>query len=83
MEEGVVTDGAALVCESEAALSDRVIEALDGGEAAVGERFVDEAPKMFGRLELGTVGGLEYKTNAVAVTQDICEHAYHDGSDTG
>lgn len=65
MEEGAVTDGVALVCESEAALSDRVIEALDGGEAAVGERFVDELPKVFGRLELGTVGGLEYETNAV------------------
>src|SRR5271154_3725470 len=37
MEEGAVTDGVALVCESEAALSDRLIEALDGGEAAVGE----------------------------------------------
>ena len=42
-----------------------MIEALDGGEAAVGERFVDEPPKVFGRLELGTVGGLEYETNAV------------------
>src|SRR5262245_27436916 len=28
-------------------------------EAAVGERFVDETPEMFGRLELGTMGGLE------------------------
>jgi hypothetical protein len=34
-----------------------VIEALDAGEAAVGERFVDEPPKIFGRLE--------YETNAV------------------
>ena len=65
MEEGAVTDGVALVCESEAALCDQVIEALDGGEAAVGERFVDELPKVFGRLELGTMGGLEYETNAV------------------
>ena len=65
MEEGAVTDGVALVCESEAALCDQVIEALDGGEAAVGERFVDEPPKVFGRLELGTMGGLEYETNAV------------------
>ena len=53
------------MCEIEAALSDRVIEALDGGKAAVGERFVDEPPKVFGRLELGTVGGPEYETNAV------------------
>jgi hypothetical protein len=42
-----------------------VIEALDGGDAAVGERFVDELPKVFGRLEFGTVGGLEYETNAL------------------
>jgi hypothetical protein len=34
-----------------------VIEALDGGEAEVGERFVDEPPRLFGRLELGTVVG--------------------------
>jgi hypothetical protein len=39
MEEGAITDDVALVCESEAALSDRVIEALDGGEATVGERL--------------------------------------------
>jgi hypothetical protein len=50
VEEGAVTNDVALVCESEAALSDRVIEALDGVEAAVGERFVDEPPEMFGRL---------------------------------
>ena len=36
-------------------MSDRVIEALDGGEAAVGERFVDELPKVLDQLELGTV----------------------------
>jgi hypothetical protein len=53
------------VCESEAALSDREIDPLDGVEAAVGEGFVDERPEMLGRLELGTVGGLEYETNAV------------------
>jgi hypothetical protein len=47
VEEGAVTDGVALVCEIEAALSDRVIEALDGGEAAVGERFVDEDTATF------------------------------------
>jgi hypothetical protein len=55
VEEGDVTGGVALVGEGEAALSDRVIEALDGGEAAVGERFVDELPKVLDQLELGTV----------------------------
>jgi hypothetical protein len=47
VEERAVTDRVALVCESEAPFSDRVIEPLDGGAAAVGERFVDERPKMF------------------------------------
>ena len=65
MEEGAITDYVPLVREGEAALSDGVIEAVDGVEAAVGERFVNEPPKMFGRLELGTVGRLEYETNAV------------------
>ena len=49
-----------------------MIEALDGGEAAVGERFVDEPPKMIGWLEFGTVGGLEYETNAVGGARLSC-----------
>src|SRR5262249_61541050 len=71
MEEGAITDCVPLVREGEAALSDGVIEALDGVEAAVGERFVNEPPKMFGRLELGTVGRLEYETNAVGDGEDL------------
>ena len=47
-----------LLSEREASVTDRLIEALDGFKAAVGERFVDEGPKMFGRLGLGTVGEL-------------------------
>lgn len=39
--------------------SDRVIEALDGDEAAFGERLVNERREMFGWLEPGTAGGLE------------------------
>ncbi len=65
VEECAVADRVELLCESQATFCDRVIEALDGGEAAVGERFVDERPKMFGWLELGTVGGLEHEANAV------------------
>jgi hypothetical protein len=73
-EGGAVTNGAALVCESEAALSDRVIGDLDCGGAAVGERFADEPPKVIGRLELGTMGG-QHEPRATpikAVTASLC-----------
>ena len=49
MEEGTIADGVWLLGERDAAVADRLVQALDGGKAAVGERFVDEGPKMFGR----------------------------------
>jgi len=36
--------------EGDAAIANRLIEALDGREAMVGERLVDEGPQMLGRL---------------------------------
>jgi hypothetical protein len=48
-----------------AAVAERLVKALDAVKATIGERFVDERPKMFGRLELWTVGGLKYEANAV------------------
>ena len=65
VEQGAVADDVLLLGEGDAAVGDRLIQALNGGKAAVGERFVDEGPKMFGRLELWTVGGLKYEANAV------------------
>jgi len=65
MEEGVVADRVGLPSEGHATIGDRVVQAFDSGEASVGERFVDEGPKMFGRLQLGTVGGLEHEADAV------------------
>lgn len=65
MEEGVVADRVRLLSEGHAPISDRAVQAFDSGKAAVGEGFVDKGPKMFGGLQLGTVGGLEHETDAV------------------
>ena len=65
MEQSTVVDDVGLLGERDAAVADRLVQALDGGKAAVGERLVDEDPKMFGRLELRTVGWLVHEGNAV------------------
>ena len=65
MEEGIVADCVLLLSEGHATITDRVVQAFDSGKAAVGERFVDEGPKMFGRLQLGTVSGLKHEADAV------------------
>ena len=49
VEERAVADRFELRCECQATFSDRVIEALDGDEAAFGERLVNESPEMIGR----------------------------------
>ena len=54
-----------LLGKGDAAIADRLVEARDCREAAVGERFVDERPQMFGRLQFGAVGGLEDEADAV------------------
>jgi hypothetical protein len=46
MEERTIADGFWLLGEGDAAVADRRVEALDGVEAAIGERFVNEGPKM-------------------------------------
>ena len=55
-----------LLGKGDAAIADRLVEALDCCEAAVGERFVDERPQMLGRLQFGAVGGLEDKADAIS-----------------
>jgi len=50
VEERVVADCVWLLDEGDAAVADRLVKTLDGRKAAVGERFVDERPKMLGRL---------------------------------
>lgn len=59
MEEGAGADHFGLFHQSHAAIADRLVEALDVFEAAVGERLVDELPEMLGRLQFGAVSGLE------------------------
>ena len=54
-----------LLGKGDAAIADRLVEARDCREAAVGERFVDERPQMLGRLQFGAVGGLEDEADAV------------------
>ena len=39
-----------LLHEGDAAVADGLIDGFDGGEAAVGERFVDERPQMLSRF---------------------------------
>ncbi len=65
MEQRAGADGVELLGEGYAAIADRLVEALDGVEATVGKRLVDERPKMLSRLQLGAVGRLENETDAI------------------
>ena len=69
MEQRAVADRVGLLAEGDTAIADCFVETLDGLEATVGERLVDERPKMLGRLQLGAVGGLEDKADAVGPCQ--------------
>jgi len=57
-----------LLREGDAALADPLVERL-GFRKGVDQRFVDELPKMLGRLQLGTVNGLKDETDAVGKGQ--------------
>ena len=50
-------------------MAERLVKALDAVKATIGERFVDERPKMFGRLEIRTVGWLKHEANAVGTAK--------------
>src|SRR6266446_60425 len=65
MEQGAVADGVELLSEGDTAVADRLVEALDGFEAAIGQRLVDKGPEMFGRLQFGAVRWLEDEADAV------------------
>ena len=64
MKQGTIADDFWLLSERDAAVAERLVKALDAVKATIGERFVDERPKMFGRLELWTVGWQKYEANA-------------------
>jgi len=65
MEQRACADSIALLNQGDAAFADNFFEILDGLEIGVGERLVDKLPKVLGRLQLGTVGGLEDEADAV------------------
>ena len=65
MEQRAVADRVRLLHDGDAAVANRLIETFDGVEATVGKRFVDKRPKMLGRLQFGTVSGLEDEMNAI------------------
>jgi hypothetical protein len=50
--------------ESNAAITDRLIESVDVLEAAVGEHLVDERPKVLGGLQFGAMCGLKDEADA-------------------
>ena len=69
MEQGAVADRIWLLHEGDAAIANRLVEVLDGLETTIGERFVDEHPKMLGRLQFGAVGGLKDEVNSIGDSQ--------------
>jgi hypothetical protein len=50
VEQGAVADRIWRLHEGDTAIANRLVEVLYGPETAIGEPFVDEHPKMLGRL---------------------------------
>jgi hypothetical protein len=65
VEEGAGADSVVLLGEGDAAIADRLIEALDGRKALIGERLVDERPKVLGRLQFRALGWLEDEADTI------------------
>lgn len=69
MEIGEGGDDFAIVNEVAAALGDGGIEIVDGLEASVCKRFIDERPEMLGRLQFRGIGRLVDQCDAVGKGQ--------------
>jgi len=69
VKQGAGPDHFGLLHQCDAAIADCAIKCCDAVEAAIDERLVDEVPKVFGRLQLGTMGGLEDETDAIGDDQ--------------
>ena len=65
MEAGGVSDSIRVVGEIEAAVAQGVVEVVDPLEMPVGERFADQGPEVFGRLQFGGIGWKEFQPNPV------------------
>ena len=71
--------------EDDTLLGDFCVEFLDACDVRVDDRLVDERPKGFGRLQLGTIGRQMNKANTIrnfqigrAVPSCIIEHEQDD-----
>ena len=69
MEQRAGADGVALFDKFAAAVGEGVVELLDSVEEGVGERFVDQWPEMFGRLQFRAVGRLVDEADSVGNPQ--------------
>ena len=65
MEEGAGADHLALAGKGNAALADNLFEILDRLEISVDQRLIHELPKMFRRLQLGTMRRLKHEPDAI------------------
>ena len=69
MEEGTCADRILLPNKCDAALADNLFEVLDGLEISVDQRLVDELPKVFRRLQFGTIRRLKHEPDAIRYSQ--------------
>src|SRR5271166_3930150 len=69
MEEGAGADHFALAGKGDAAFADKLFEILDRLEISVDQRLVYEFPKVFRRLQLGTMRRLKHKPDAIRYSQ--------------
>lgn len=65
MEAGFSLYGFAFLGQVEAAFADDIFEVFDGWDVLVDDRFVDESPKRFGRLQFGRIGRQEHEAQAL------------------
>lgn len=65
METGPAFDGGAFIGESDASICDDVLQLFDRSDVFIGERFVDQLPQRFRRLQFGRIGRQEDQAHAV------------------
>lgn len=65
MKVGVLRDGLLVLMQMAASCGNDRIELVDGLEVSVGERLIDEGPKVLGGLQFGAIGGLIDEPDAV------------------
>ena len=69
MEEGAGADHFALAGKGDAAFADTLFEILDRLEVGIDQRLVNERPKVFGGLQLGTMRRPKHEPDAIRYSQ--------------